>query len=55
MREKRMKLGTMGLPSKTIKGICYAGASFMVLVAGVAFCLLLASLMLPEARELPWR
>ncbi len=50
-----MRIGTLRLHPKTLKGLYYAAGSFTVLVVGVAFFFFLGLLMMPEAREVPWR
>jgi hypothetical protein len=38
-----------------VRGIYYAAGSFTLLLVGAAFFLLMGMLMMPEAKEVPWR
>jgi hypothetical protein len=51
----QMKFGTVRLPRGTVKGLYFAAGSFTILVVGAAFFLLMGILMMPGAKEVPWR
>ncbi len=50
-----MRTGTLRLQPRTVKGLYFAAGSFALFVVGVAVCLLLCLLILPEAKEVRWR
>jgi hypothetical protein len=51
----QMKIGSMRLQPRTVKGLYYAAGSFTVLIVGAAFFFLMGLMLMPEAREVPWR
>ena len=50
-----MRIGTLRIQRRTVRGIYYAAGSFTLLLVGAAFFLLMGMLMMPEAQEVPWR
>jgi len=50
-----MKVGTMRLQPRTVKGICYAAGSVAFLVVGSAICLLVTMILLPASQDAFWR
>jgi hypothetical protein len=50
-----MRLGALRVQRRTVKGLYYAAGSFTLLVVGAAFLLLMGMLLMPEAKEVPWR
>jgi hypothetical protein len=51
----QMRIGTLRIQRRTVRGIYYAAGSFTLLLVGAAFFLLMGMLMMPEAKEVPWR
>jgi hypothetical protein len=54
-RLQPMKLGTLRLHRRTVKGLYFAVGSFTILAVGAALFFLMGLLLMPEAREMPWR
>ncbi|HEX3892919.1 MAG TPA: hypothetical protein VHW46_10140 [Terracidiphilus sp.] len=50
-----MKIGVLRLQPRTVKGLYYAAGSFTLLMVGIALCLLVGMMLLPETHEIPWR
>jgi hypothetical protein len=50
-----MRVGTLRLQPRTVKALYYAAGSFTLLIVGAAFFLLMGMLLMPEAKEMPWR
>jgi len=55
LEKGQMRVGTFRLQRRTVKGLYYAAGSFTLLVVGAAFFLLMGMLLMPEAKEVPWR
>ena len=49
-----MRVGSLYIHPRTVKGFSYAAGSILVLAAGVAFCLLMSFWILPAAKEAPF-
>jgi hypothetical protein len=51
----QMKIGTIRLQRRTMKGLYYAAGSFTILMVGAALLFLMGVMLMPAAREVPWR
>jgi hypothetical protein len=50
-----MRIGSVRLHKRTLRGFYYAAGSFTLLVLGVGLCVLFGMMLLPEAREVTLR
>lgn len=50
-----MRIGTVRVHRRTLKGFYYAAGSVTLLVVGVGLCMLFGLLLMPEAHEMTLR